>query len=636
MSPLDLSSRSAAERSASSPGPPTFVPFLLFIPLAALIAVMPLIHHGCSCGHDFDFHLLNWMEAARQFSHGNLHPQWAFTPAFNAGEPRFVFYPPISWTLGALLGLILTHLPGVTETAAWNATPILFTWIALTLSGLTMHRFARAFVGANTALLASLVYLANPYMLFTAYERTAYAELLAAAWIPLLFLAILRSRVTPSRIAIPLALLWLTNVPAAIMGSYTLAALAAIRIATGMRAPFIASSAINGFTGGPKPNNTRLASGTWVARHRASLRIALNTISGTVVGLALAAFYIIPAVYEHRFVQFTMATIGGMNIARNFFFEHTGTSPDSLLHDQVLHTASVIAIILLATTAITLVITALFTQENPSAPSEAAVIDNKARVILSAAKNPRISSLPFPALPFTILTAAIAFLLTPPSLFLWTHLPEASLLQFTWRLLAILAPIASLSLAAAIGRIRINALQTAALYLLVAIAFSHVAYHAFVQPCDPEDTPTARLALFHSNAGTDPTDEYTPTTADNDALTPGAPPYWLAAAPDDPPPSATQPGPSPMHIDLPTHPGEYLILNLRNYPAWRIRIDGSFNAARMPRHDGLIALPMIPIVSTVDISYASSFDHTVGDDLTLFTLGLMLLNLYRKRRAIES
>jgi len=102
-------------------------PHRLLIALAALIAILPLIHHGPSCGHDIDFHLLSWMEAATQFTHGNLHPHWAYTPAFNAGEPRFVFYPPISWTLGALLGLLLTHLPGLTEAAAWTATPILFT-----------------------------------------------------------------------------------------------------------------------------------------------------------------------------------------------------------------------------------------------------------------------------------------------------------------------------------------------------------------------------------------------------------------------------------------------------------------------------------------------------------------------------
>ena len=42
------------------------LPYIL-LPLAALIAVLPLILHGCSCGHDFDFHILNWLEAARQF-----------------------------------------------------------------------------------------------------------------------------------------------------------------------------------------------------------------------------------------------------------------------------------------------------------------------------------------------------------------------------------------------------------------------------------------------------------------------------------------------------------------------------------------------------------------------------------------
>ena len=102
---------------------------LLPHPLAAFVAILPLLINGCSCGHDFDFHLLNWMEAARQFTHGNLHPHWAYTPAWNAGEPRFVFYPPLSWTIGAILGLIFP----------WTWTPILYTWLALTAAGLALH-----------------------------------------------------------------------------------------------------------------------------------------------------------------------------------------------------------------------------------------------------------------------------------------------------------------------------------------------------------------------------------------------------------------------------------------------------------------------------------------------------------------
>ena len=47
---------------------------------------------------------------------------------------------------------------------------------------------------------------------------------------PLLLLAILRERITIAGIAMPVALLWLTNDPAAVMGCYTLALLGALRV----------------------------------------------------------------------------------------------------------------------------------------------------------------------------------------------------------------------------------------------------------------------------------------------------------------------------------------------------------------------------------------------------------------------
>jgi hypothetical protein len=566
---------------------------LLLIPLAALIAVMPIIDHGCSCGHDFDFHLLNWMEAARQFSLGNLHPQWAFTPAFNAGEPRFVFYPPLSWTLGALLGLLLTHLPGVSEAVAWSAVPTLFTWIALTVSGLTMYRLARLFVSSNAALLAATIYLANPYMLFTAYERTAYAELLAAAWIPLLLHAILRRCVTIPRIALPVALLWITNAPAAVMGSYMLALLATVRILLSNR-------------GSATANAPAFATENWPERQGDSLQLAFKTIAGTALGLGLAAFYIFPAAYERRFVQIAMATIAGMRIDQNFLFEHTGTSPDALLHDQVLHTASIIAVVLLAATAIALATTLL--------------------------RKPKSASI-FPILPLAVLTAAIAVLLTPLSLPLWNHAPQAVFLQFPWRLLAILAPAFALSLAAALSCFPFKFIPTAILAALFAIALTYPAYHAFRQPCDPEDTAPARLALFHSNAGTDPTDEYTPTDADNDSLNPNDPPYWLAASPTDGPPAAVQPGPfaqpgpaaalpgaTPMHFTIAAPLAEDLVVNLRDYPAWRISRNGVYDPTRAPRSDGLIAIPIPAGSSVIDIHYTHTLDETLGDALSLLSL----------------
>jgi len=556
-------------------------PFVLIL-VAALFAVHPLIVHGCSCGHDFDFHLVNWMEVASQFSHGHLYPHWAFSPAYNAGEPRFVFYPPLSWVLGALLGLLLTHLPGVRAVAGWSATPVLFTWIALSLSGVTMYRLARGFAGANAALLAAVFYLVNPYMLFTAFERTAYAELLAAAWMPLLLLAILRDEVTVPRIALPVALLWLTNAPAAVMGSYALALLATVRVVAMLR--------------------THDAAG-----RQSALSIALKTAGGTALGLALAAFYVVPAAYERRFVQISMAMIEGMRIDHNFLFEHTGTSDDALLHDQVLHTVSWIAVGLLAATAVALaVLLRRRASRRDPAPAQT-----------------------FRILPLTILATGIAVLLTPLSLPVWNHTPEADFLQFPWRLLAVLSPLLALAVAAALGRFPRK--YTTAVAFVLAVVFVIPAYHVFRQPCDPEDTATARYAAFQSHAGTDPTDEYTPAVADNEALKPNDPPYWLAADPSGAAPSGATAS-APADFSVTAAQPAFLILNLRDYPAWHVFLNGHVDPDREQRDDGLIALAVPAGTSTVDLRYVRTADQTLGDTISLLALLILLLTLIASRK----
>src|ERR1700679_2650698 len=118
---------------------------LILLPLTALLITLPLILHGCSCGHDFDFHLQSWLDAAEQLRHGTLLPRWAFSAAYNAGEPRFIFYPPLSWILGALLTLIFPIA----------SLPAIYTFIALAAAGLAMHRLTSHFAPPNAALIAA-------------------------------------------------------------------------------------------------------------------------------------------------------------------------------------------------------------------------------------------------------------------------------------------------------------------------------------------------------------------------------------------------------------------------------------------------------------------------------------------------
>lgn len=569
---------------------------LLVLAVLALFVVHPLIVHGCSCGHDFDFHLESWLDAAHQFRHGNLHPRWDYSAAWNAGEPRFVFYPPLSWSLGAGIALLLEHLPGISASAAWAATPIVFTWLALTLSGFSMYRVARDYALPRSALAAGTFYLANPYMLFTAYERTAYAELLAAAWIPLLLHAALRPRLSIPRLAIPLALLWLTNAPAAVIGSYMLGLLLLGRIVvagvgtwrTGLRTEQVPRRTL-------RPR--------WLLRIADPLNLGLLSVAGTALGLLVAAFYIVPAAYERRFVQIQMAVLPGLRIEDNFLFHHT-TGPDAALHDQVLHTASVIAVILWFAAAGLLLINYLLCRR-------------PGRISLPAAG---LRALPVRLL--GVLTLAVGFALTPWSAPLWRVAPEAAFLQFPWRAVSVLAAVTALAIGELLTRARQRETRVANLAIAAGALLCVPCYAVFRQGCDPEDMPAAQLAAFVTGQGFAPTDEYTPVDADNDALRHTDPPYWLATNPGaDPPGGGSGMAPSSLRLRLPH--GEDLILNLRNFPGWTVLLDGAVDLQRLNRPDGLLAIPVPGGSSTVQLVETRLPDQKIGDLLTLLGLGFL-------------
>jgi len=157
---------------------------VLLIPLTALAALLPRLR-GVSCGDDFDFHLMGWMEAQRSWTQGVLFPHWVQSANWGAGEPRFVFYPPLSWMAGALLGFVLP----------WNWVGTAFIFLALTGTGLATRALARQFLPAPNATLAGILAAATPYAFFVAYHRSALSELAAAAWIPLLLLYALKPQV---------------------------------------------------------------------------------------------------------------------------------------------------------------------------------------------------------------------------------------------------------------------------------------------------------------------------------------------------------------------------------------------------------------------------------------------------------
>lgn len=572
---------------------------LLLLPALATCIVLPLALYGPSCGHDFGFHLGSWLDASQQMRHGDLLPRWAFTPAYNAGEPRFIFYPPLSWLLGSVLVLAL---PGA-------SVPAVYTWLAISAAAWSMYRLARRYATANAATLASAVYIANPYLLFTAFERTAYAELLGAAWMPWLFGAALAETISPLAVAVPLALLWLTNAPAAVMGTYALVLIVFIRAAL-----------------------------VWHRQGRFAAKTLLPLLGpaagGLILGLSLAGFYLIPAAWQRRYVQISMAIIPNMRVEDNFLFGHTGYGP----HDQVLHTASVVALDVVVLSLAALVF---------------AYFQNRTK-LKAKAPTPADRSRSTALLTSSVLAAFVMLMLWHFTLPLWRLLPELAFLQFPWRLLSVLGCVLGLAVGLALVRSRLTFAVTAAIALAITSSATFFAAMPFRQGCEANDLLPALMPLFQTHHGAAPTDEYTPTEADNDQLRWDDPAWWLATnanAPgpntvpnpaatildyDQPPPlEQTVSGPAPMHLQLHLPQPEDLILNLRDYPTWRVTVNGNSHPAHLQRDDGLLAVALPAGDDTVDVRWHTLPDMWIGDALSLVALGTAGW-MHRRSRRIEA
>ncbi|HTJ31158.1 MAG TPA: 6-pyruvoyl-tetrahydropterin synthase-related protein [Acidobacteriaceae bacterium] len=577
----------------------------LFLLLAALLACLPRMMRGVSCGHDFDFHLVNWMEVARAWHEHLFYPHWAESPNWGAGEPRFLFYPPLSWMLGALLSSIV----------GWQWTAGVFTWLCLAASGFTTQALARAFLPARNATLAGVLATATPYALFVAYERTAYSELAAAALIPLLLLYGLRkssetdSVITGSlrgawRIALTLAAIWLTNAPSGVIASYLLV--------------FAALSA------------------AWLQR---SWTPALRAMIAAPVALGMAAIYLVPAAWEQRWITVNQALDVGMRVYDSWLFaRHAGA--DMQLHDEILRTASTI----LLTTALAAALGFFITWRTGKLTLESRTI----------------------WLPLALMIALVLLLQFPLSWPLWL-LPKMQFLQFPWRWLMVLDAPFAIFLAAATplaGKRRHSQWLAATAWTAGILLSVGMAQRYFFQPCDAEDSVAGQIAVFHdgpdSGSGIEGTDEYAPVGADNSLVadnlpdaclvtdatrelgetTPGSSPEWYAELGTcDATFNATLWESEHKKFTIHSDDDGYLVLRLRRYPAWRITIDGIETQSLTTREDGLMTLPIHEGPATIDIRWMVTPDQRTGREISAASLAVFVVIVVvgerKRRRAVH-
>jgi hypothetical protein len=540
--------------------------------LTAALALTPQFVRGNSCGHDFDFHLVSWLDAHNAWQQGILYPRWTPSANFGAGEPRFVFYSPLTWMMGAALGLVLP----------WNLVPLVLTFLLLAGTGLATRALARETLDDVPATLAGCAGLFSGYALFTAYERSAFAELAGGFWIPLVLLFAMRERNSSgpllrrafdgSTLLLVLAVAgaWLSNPTVGVMACYVLAAVAL---------------------------TLALVSRSWAPVLRASI--------GAVLGMGLVAIYLVPATWEQRWVDIHQVTEDpGQTLENNWLFARHA-DPALEFHDMVLHQASIVVVAMIAVALGSLLVSWL----------RGRLADRRSWWI-----------------PFALITVVVLSLQFPFSRPLWNLLPELRFLQFPWRWLVVLeAPMAILFVWAIWPKDSARPWRRAvalATSVLIFAGMISVAGQVFFQPCYPEDAVPAMLDAYRAGQGFGGTDEYEPIGADNSLVAAGLPASCLVNDPatvlgkggsDDNPPqwNAGQGSceatfavvPYPGHTQyqhlriaaITPHAG-YLILRLRSYPAWQVKVNGQPAAFAPARDDGLmvVAVPQGAFDLTVD------------------------------------
>jgi len=520
---------------------------LLSIAAAAFAVEVPFFFRGTPSGHDIDFHLYSWLEVLSQWKHGIIYPRWAALAHFAYGEPRFIFYPPASWVLGAMLSAIFP----------WTIVVDIYIWVALAAAGVSMFLLARQWLDRRDATFAAILYAVNPYHLVIVYWRSALAELLAASLLPLLLLLLLRAEEKGQRATVSLAMVlaaaWLINAPAAVMIHYSMALLLVI-----------------------------------IAWQRRSPRVLLVGVAAVVLGAALASFYLLPAVYEQRWVNIAQAVSEGSRPLDNFLFVHT----DDAEHDAFNRVISWIAL--------------------------AEIVVTLGAAWLARKRLGREREL------WYLLTgwaAVCATLMLPASNLLWNILPKLRFMQFPWRWSLCLGVPFTLLIVFGVRRWS----WRAAIYVatLVVLAFT---WHHYQAPWWDNAGDLREIQdNMNSGAGSEGTDEYAPagdysSPIDKEARRVKVDGSARAAI------RVSDWGAEHKLFTAEMSAADNLALRLLNYPAWRVEVNGQVVQTGTREGTGQMLVPVGAGANRVEITFAHTWDRRVGGWISVIALILITLS----------
>ncbi|HEY4906940.1 MAG TPA: hypothetical protein VIH74_05770 [Candidatus Acidoferrum sp.] len=569
--------------------------------VVSLLIVTPFFFYGSASGHDFEFHAASWLDVAGQWREGIVFPRWTEWANHGFGEPRFIFYPPFSWLLGGVLSFFIS----------WTYVPVAFIVLVQTFAGISAFALARRFLPERASLFGAICYVANPNALLIVYMRSDYAELLATAFYPLLFLAALQlGGVVAARVdtysesgsaapfgfdgemrkslvffAAMFAAVWLSNAPAGVIATYSVTLFF-----------------------------------SWLAFRARTAAPLVRGFAGMALGFGFTSFYLLPAAYEQKWVNITQALSAGLLPTENFLYTATN-DPEHTLFNWIASTTAIVLIVIagLAALAARSRQDAAARRGKPRPHKDSDVADS---ALDRVGVQTGLPDLVWRAM--LLMAAAATFLMLRPTLIFWNLLPKLKFVQFPWRWMSIVSVVFAFFLAATVLRSRFRWIWVVCvLFVLVGGATF------FVQATwwDTDDITTLQAGVV-AGGGFDGVDEYDPKGDDHYNLAAKAPQVQVLAADADA--GNATPAGATILVERWTAAEKRLRVNaaapvrvalrVLNYPAWRVEVNG---ARVTPENNGDTAQMVVPVpagASEITVVFGRSWDRTVGGIVSIISI----------------
>lgn len=177
--------------------------------LLPLIGILPALGSGVIRTADGPLHTQRIFAMTTLLQSGTLWPRWVPYFHLGYGYPVFNFYPPGTFYIGGVFGLL-----GISAPVAFN----LVTALAWILGSVGLYGLARHYLPGKAALLAAALWAYAPSRLFEVWDQGSLPQIMAAALVPWLIWGMVRLAERPTlrrmlTVALPCAGIILSHQP---------------------------------------------------------------------------------------------------------------------------------------------------------------------------------------------------------------------------------------------------------------------------------------------------------------------------------------------------------------------------------------------------------------------------------------